>query len=250
MATFHEMLPKKLERPHFAKCWAAMNEHLMSVAIGLVLASPQVATAQSGFYVQINTNASVQDIIGDAANEPSIAVDPNNPNRMAVGWRQFDAISSNFRQAGVAYTTNGGMTWTSSVLTPGQMRSDPVLRSDAVGNFYYSSLSSPTSGEIFKSTDGGATWGPPINSFGGDKEWIAIDNTNGPGRGNVYEDWNVQSSSVANRSFTRSTNGGADPEKGFFYGMPRQNRHQIDDLRAECFKTHVGNQSAGNSCVG
>jgi hypothetical protein len=189
-----------------------MNKRLMSVAIGLVLASPQVGTAQSAFYVQINTNASGRDIIGDAANEPSIAVDPNNPNRMAVGWRQFDTISSNFRQAGVAYTTNGGMTWTSSVLTPGQFRSDPVLRSDAAGNFYYSSLSSATSIEVFKSTNGGATWGPPINSFGGDKQWIAIDNTNGPGRGNVYQDWNVQFSSVANTSFTRSTNGGASFE--------------------------------------
>ena len=92
-----------------------MNKRLMSVAIGLVLVSPQVLPAQSAFYVQINTNASGHDILGDAANEPSIAVDPNNPNHMAVGWRQFDTISSNFRQAGVAYTTNGGMTWTSSV---------------------------------------------------------------------------------------------------------------------------------------
>ena len=189
-----------------------MNKRLLSVTFGLVLASPQVGTGQSAFYVQINTNASNRDIIGDAANEPSIAVDPNNPNRMAVGWRQFDTISSNFRQAGVAYTTNGGMTWTSSVLTPGLMRSDPVLRPDPAGNFYYSSLSSPTSSEVFKSSDGGATWGPPINSFGGDKEWIAIDNTNGPGRGNIYEDWNVQFSSVANSSFTRSTNGGASFE--------------------------------------
>src|SRR5438270_3873145 len=185
-----------------------MNKRLMSVAIGLVLVSPQVLPAQSAFYVQINTNASGHDILGDAANEPSIAVDPNNPNHMAVGWRQFDTISSNFRQAGVAYTTNGGMTWTSSVLTPGLFRSDPVLRSDAAGNFYYCSYNSSTT-DVFKSTNGGATWGPPINSFGGDKQWIAIDNTNGPGRGNVYEDWNEQFSSVANTSFTRSTNGGA-----------------------------------------
>src|SRR5262245_22368091 len=188
------------------------RRELLFIVIALALASPPAGIAQSAFYVQINTNASGQDIIGDAANEPSIVVDPNNPNHMAVGWRQFDTISSNFRQAGVAYTTNGGLTWTSSVLAPGQMRSDPVLRSDAVGNFYYSSLSSETSGQVFKSTDGGATWGPPINSFGGDKEWIAIDNSNGPGRGNVYEDWNVQSTSVANRSFTRSTNGGASFE--------------------------------------
>lgn len=162
--------------------------------------------------VQINTNSLGQDIIGDAANEPSFTIDPTNPNRMAVGWRQFDTISSNFRQAGVAYSTNGGATWVSSVLTPGLFRSDPVLRADADGNFYYSSLSSTTSAEIFKSTDGGATWGLPINAFGGDKQWIAIDKTNGPGRGHIYQHWNVQFSSVANTSFTRSTNGGTSYE--------------------------------------
>jgi|GEM_PF-3604337 len=164
------------------------------------------------FMTQVNTNASGQDIVGDAANEPSICVDPTNRNRMAIGWRQFDTITNNFRQAGVAYTADGGVTWSSSVLTPGNFRSDPVLEADANGNFFYSSLSSTTSAEIFKSTDGGATWGSPINAFGGDKQWIAIDRTTGPGRGNIYQHWNVQFSSVANTSFTRSTNSGASYE--------------------------------------
>jgi hypothetical protein len=189
-----------------------MNVRLLGVAIAWALAWTQAANAQPVFYVQVNTDALGHDILGDAGNEPSIAVDPTNPNRMAIGWRQFDTITNNFRQAGVAYTTNGGMTWTPSVLTPGLFRSDPVLRSDATGNFYYSSLSSTTSAEVFKSTNGGATWGPPVNSFGGDKQWLAVDNTNGPGRGNVYQNWNVQFSSVANTSFTRSTTGGASFE--------------------------------------
>ncbi len=159
--------------------------------------------------VQVSTDASGDDIVGDAANEPSIAVDPTNPNRMAIGWRQFDTITNNFRQAGVAFTTDGGLTWTPSILTPGNFRSDPVLESDADGNFYFSSLSSATKAEVFKSTDGGANWGQPINSFGGDKQWLAVDRTSGPGRGNVYQHWNVQFANVANTSFTRSTNGSA-----------------------------------------
>lgn len=179
---------------------------LLILLLGLSPASGQFSI------VQVNTNALGQDILGDAGNEPSLAVDPTNPLRMAVGWRQFDTITNNFRQAGVAYTTNGGQTWTPSVLTPGNFRSDPVLRADADGNFYYSSLSSTTSAEVFKSTNGGATWGSPVPAFGGDKQWIAIDTTNGPGRGNVYQHWNVQFSSVANTSFTRSTNGGASYE--------------------------------------
>jgi len=189
-----------------------MNIRMLGVAITLCVTRAQAVHAQPVFFVQVNTDVLGHNILGDAGNEPSIAVDPTNPSRMAIGWRQFDTITNNFRQAGVAYTTNGGLTWTPSVLTPGLFRSDPVLRSDATGNFYYSSLSSTTSAEVFKSTNGGATWGPPVNSFGGDKQWLAVDNTNGPGRGNVYQNWNVQFSSVANTSFTRSTNGGASFE--------------------------------------
>ena len=50
--------------------------------------------------------------LGDAANEPSICVDPTNRNKMAIGWRQFNSVSSNFRQGGWGYTTNGGTSWT------------------------------------------------------------------------------------------------------------------------------------------
>src|SRR5262245_19746650 len=52
--------------------------------------------------IQVNVDAFGQNIVGDAANEPSIAVSPVNPASMVIGWRQFDAIASNFRQAGWA----------------------------------------------------------------------------------------------------------------------------------------------------
>ena len=61
---------------------------------------------------QVNVNANGLNITGDAANEPSICVDPTNPNKMAIGWRQFNSVSSNFRQAGWGYTNDGGLTWT------------------------------------------------------------------------------------------------------------------------------------------
>src|SRR4051794_36398721 len=46
---------------------------------------------------QVNVNSSGLNITGDAANEPSITVDPTNHNKIVVGWRQFDSVSSNFR---------------------------------------------------------------------------------------------------------------------------------------------------------
>ena len=41
---------------------------------------------------QVNVDANGQNIVGDAANECSISVDPTNPSKMAVGWRQFDNV--------------------------------------------------------------------------------------------------------------------------------------------------------------
>ncbi len=175
----------------------------------LLIALPLNAQFNS---VQVNVNGAGLDIIGDAANEPSIAVNPLNPNQIAIGWRQFDTTASNFRQAGVAYSTDGGQTWTASTLDPGQFRSDPVLDYDADGNFYYSSLSTVTSVEMFKSTDGGMTWSTPVVAHGGDKQWIAIDRSGGIGHGNIYQQWNVQFTCCPNTNFTRSTNGGTSFE--------------------------------------
>ena len=186
------------------------------------LRSRSAVVERNGFVsVQVNVDALGNNVLNDAANEPSIAVDPTNPNRMAIGWRQFDDISSNFRQAGVAYTSDGGLTWTfSGVLQPGQFRSDPVLESDADGVFFYSSLSSATSAEMFRSLDGGVSWIGPVPAFGGDKQWIATDKTAGIGRGNIYEFWNVQFSCCPPADFARSTDGGASFPLRDLIGLP------------------------------
>src|SRR6201997_3854353 len=53
---------------------------------------------------QVNVDANGNNRMGDAANEPSICVDPTDGNKMSIGWRQFDSGLSNFRQAGFAYS--------------------------------------------------------------------------------------------------------------------------------------------------
>src|SRR6476646_11454058 len=90
---------------------------------------------------QANVDAKGNNIVGDAANECSISVDPTNTSKMAIGWRQFDSVLSNFRQGGWGYTTDAGTTWTfPGVLEPGVFRSDPVLYSNETGTFFYLSL--------------------------------------------------------------------------------------------------------------
>ena len=108
---------------------------------------------------QVNVDASGNNRIGDAANEPSICVDRNNPNRMSIGWRQFNSVASNFREAGFAYTTNGGTRWIApGVLENNVFRSDPVLNSDTVGRFFYLSLVQNFFDDLWRSITGGQSW--------------------------------------------------------------------------------------------
>src|SRR5437870_9972666 len=90
---------------------------------------------------QVNVDASGQNIIGDAANECSISVDPTDGNKMTIGWRQFNDVTSNFRQAGWGFTSDGGTTWTfPGVLENNVFRSDPVTNYNEIGQVFYLSL--------------------------------------------------------------------------------------------------------------
>jgi len=182
----------------------------------------QAGTDATPTFVQVNLDENGMNILGDAANEPSIAVDPTAPNRMAIGWRQFDTIQSNFRQAGYAWTVDGGRTWTNEEpIEAGLFRSDPVLDAGADGTFFYLSLRVTDQNEflndMFISDDGGKTWPEKHFAFGGDKAWFTIDDTNGVGAGNMYQAWNVAGNEFFPAQFNRSVDGGVTWEQPVEY---------------------------------
>jgi Secretion system C-terminal sorting domain len=178
--------------------------------------SPAYHYSMSGITtVQVNVDANGQNIVGDAANEPSMAIDPNDHNKMVIGWRQFNTVNNNFRQNGYGYTTDNGQTWTfPGVIQPGIFRSDPVLDYDDEGNFYYNSLTDDPDYfcKVFKSSDGGSSWDSGVDAHGGDKQWMTIDKTDGPGNGHVYAFWTSSFSTCYPGFFTRSTDNGASFE--------------------------------------
>jgi hypothetical protein len=166
---------------------------------------------------QVNVDASGNNILGDAANECSISVDPTNGNKMTIAWRQFNNVTSNFRQAGWGYTTDGGAHWTfPGVLENNVFRSDPVTNSDEIGQFFYLSLQSDVNTSFFcddlwRSTSGGQSWtllSGERGGGGGDKQWFTIDKTNGPGHGFQYQSDDGINCSGGGVEFQRSTNGG------------------------------------------
>ncbi|PYK46516.1 MAG: hypothetical protein DME53_02215 [Verrucomicrobia bacterium] len=145
---------------------------------------------------QANVDANGNNILGDAANECSISVDPTNGSKMTIAWRQFNDVTSNFRQGGWGYTSDGGTTWTfPGVLENNVFRSDPVTNSNEIGQFFYLSLQSDVNlsffcDDLWRSTNGGQSWSllsGERGGGGGDKQWFTIDKTNGPGHGFQYQ---------------------------------------------------------------
>jgi hypothetical protein len=162
---------------------------------------------------QVNVDADGQNIVGDAANECSISVDPTDGNKMAVGWRQFNSVLSNFRQGGWGYTTDGGTTWTfPGVLEDNVFRSDPVTNSDETGTFFYLSLLQTFCENMYRSTNGGQSWTELQAdglADGGDKQWFTIDKTGGPGHGFQYQSSDgIDCDNTGIVEFQRSTDGG------------------------------------------
>lgn len=162
--------------------------------------------------VQVNVDRNGANIIGDAANEPSMAVDRTNRNRLTIGWRQFDTVTSNFRQAGWGFSTDGGRSWTfPGALDRGVFRSDPVLDFDDAGRFYYNSLRVEGYDfwcEVYASDTAGASWQTPVYAHGGDKQWMSVDRSGGIGDGNIYSHWTSYWGTTGENAFNRSTDGG------------------------------------------
>ena len=176
--------------------------------------SPAMESVFGGFVShQVNVNADGMNITDDAANEPSICVDPTNPAHKAIGWRQFNSVFSNFRQGGYGYTTDGGETWHfPGILENNVFRSDPVLFAQDDGKMFYNSLIQTFYSYIWLSQDDGMSWvnlQPTGNATGGDKQWHLIDNNPAsPGYHFQYQLWSTAGNNWGGRQFSRSTDGG------------------------------------------
>ncbi len=146
--------------------------------------------------LSINMFAQYPNILVDGTGSPeevTIAINPLNPEILAAG-----ANIDNFYRS-----TNGGLTWTESELVSNTLGvwGDPVVLFDSLGNLYYAHLSNPISGwwidriVVQKSTDNGLTWNDGVGIGQGmqpqaqDKEWLAVDHTQSPYRGNIYMTW-------------------------------------------------------------
>jgi len=164
---------------------------LVSAASMLAIACPSAEAAVPQIRLNSDTTLELQ-------NEQQICVNPTNPDNVVACWRDFRL---GYRQVGVGYSLDGGYTWT-DFLIGGELPldSDPVLTVDRDGTFYlvvlnYASTTGENQLSVHRSTTQGVTWEGPFaavvatGSDFEDKEWIAVDRTEGPRSGDLYVSW-------------------------------------------------------------
>lgn len=133
--------------------------------------------------------------------EPYIVVNPNNSQHIVVAWLGFKLGAKTVIKTRTSF--DAGQTWSQKIDIPHfvstYQSADPSLAFDNNGNVFlaYVDFSPTTQGSVFvtKSTDGGLTWGTPVevinvNSDGAqkpiDRPWMAVDISGGINDGNIY----------------------------------------------------------------
>jgi hypothetical protein len=121
---------------------------------------------------------------------PSIAVDPANPDHIVVAYMNNTLVKTGYAGIGIAVSTDGGVNWQqTSVPLPGgfdQGAATPTVHFDGQGNVFIAFMAATFLGPnkpdltdadntqtmdgfesnngifVTRSSDGGLTWGPPV----------------------------------------------------------------------------------------
>lgn len=165
--------------------------------------------------------------------EPSIAINPLNPEQIVAGSNTQNSY----------YSGDGGATWITGFINSSFTEAgDPCLTADSSGNFFYFHLVQSIDKVVCqKSTDGGASYNDGAftsnnNSLLEDKEWAAVD----PHTNNLFVTWTEYDNGFTPGPldstriyFARSTDNGASFTNGL-----RISQHSGDCLYLDVTDPH------------
>ncbi len=166
-----------------------------------------------------------------AHSEPMLAENPLNPLNLVGGSKFFTDLAHYRFKIGYYTSFDGGCTWSDGGILPGfegnGLTSDVTFAFGSHNDVYVAVLKSINNGAssiaVSTSTNGGKTFGLPVTLFSAngnvifsDKPWMAVDQTQGPHRGNIYVVWSYDhngncgfgNSCSEEMAFSRSTDGG------------------------------------------
>ncbi|MEW5702563.1 MAG: sialidase family protein [Candidatus Zixiibacteriota bacterium] len=184
------------------------------------LATALLLVASSTHAVPIPPNVPVSGHQSGLQNEEQAWICPIDTNVVITNHRDFRL---GYRQIGLGRSTDGGATWTDSLIRTSYQifnrQSDPIMTVNSSGHFFISHLDYDASGNdglsyiaFLRSTDKGATWTGPyvvesdLGPYFEDKQFVTCDRTGGPYDGNLYISWTRFTDLKPNRiMFARST---------------------------------------------
>lgn len=135
--------------------------------------------------------------------EPFIAINPTNPQHLISAWMGYQFGQKVVIKSSISY--NGGSSWSSPLsqthLLPGNSSADPSLGFDHLGNAFMCYIDYDnvgfTNGSVVvaKSTNGGLTWGSPVEAINItdcpgklciDRPWMVIDPSGNSPQAAIY----------------------------------------------------------------
>ena len=175
-----------------------MRRTVLLVILLAHVATPHEARGQTPPKIIVGPNVRVSSANGDRAHwETRLGADPEHANRL-IACSYVHSSALNVFHTVVYLSEDAGTSWRPTLETTGaDYIGDPDCIFGLDGAAYFATLplhyesDRPPETQVYRSLDGGAHWSQPVVLPFIDREYLTIDRTRGPHRGQLYLQGNL-----------------------------------------------------------